>query len=195
MTSLILLCILVPILAGIALAVSIWLYNALVRNRLLVREAFSGVDVQLKRRHDLIPNLVRVVRQYSQHEQEVLEEVATRRTAAMHAVAPETKLGTEVSLNRALGGMLAIAESNPTLRADEHYLELMKQLSHIEDDLQKSRRYFNGTVRELNTRVESFPSNLVARLFGFHIEGFFTLERLSEANLPLVQLHGEQEND
>jgi LemA protein len=194
MTSLLLLSILLPVLAGCCLAVSIWSYNALVRSRLLVREAFSGIDVQLKRRHDLIPNLVRVVRQYSQHEQQVLEEVVARRAAAMHAMAPETKLGTEASLNQALGGMLAIAESNPTLRADEHYLELMKQLSSIEDDLQKSRRYFNGTVRELNTRVESFPSNLFARLFGFHLEGFFTLERLSEANLPLVQLHGEHDN-
>jgi len=172
---------------GCALAIGL-IYNQLVRRRILVREAFSGIDVQLKRRHELIPNLVRTVAAYSQHERETLSEVTSKRTLAIQALEPTTRLASEQALSSALGNLLVISEQVPQLRADQHYLELMQQLSAIEDDLQKSRRYYNGTVRELNTLVESFPANLCAALFGFHIEGFFTLERLSESQVPSVHI-------
>jgi LemA protein len=181
-----------PWLIGLASGVAIlWLvrcYNGLVRSRILVREAFSGIDVQLKRRHELIPNLVRVVAAYTQHEASLLQKVSQLRGEAVRAMRPAEKEAAEAALNSELIQVVGLVESYPALRSDDQYLELMRQLSEVEDDLQKSRRYYNGTVRDLNTRVESFPSNLVARLFGFSLESYFSLDRLSEALVPKIQL-------
>lgn len=175
------------LLIGIAFLTSIVLYNKLVRARVLVREAFSGIDVQLKRRHDVIPNLVSIVEGFAGHEKKVLTEVTRARSEAIQALAPSSKESTEGTLSKAISGLLVTVENYPQLKSHEPFQELMKQLSEIEDDLQKSRRYYNGTVRELNTQIESIPSNVVAMLFGFHQEPFFTLERLSEQQVPHIQ--------
>ena len=175
------------LLIGTAFLTSIVLYNKLVRARVLVREAFSGIDVQLKRRHDVIPNLVSIVEGFAGHEKKVLTEVTRARSEAIQALAPSSKESTEGTLSKAISGLLLTVENYPQLKSHEPFQELMKQLSEIEDDLQKSRRYYNGTVRELNTQIESIPSNVVAMLFGFHQEPFFTLERLSEQQVPHIQ--------
>lgn len=179
----------IPFALLVAIGWAVRTYNRLIRHRLLVREAFSGIDVQLKRRHDLIPNLVASVRGVADHERRVLDEVMQLRSQAMHAQTPPDRQSNEAALSGAIGSLLVIAEAYPQLISDQHYAELMTRLSEVEDDLQSARRYYNGTVRELNTRVESFPANLLAAMFGFHIEPFFTLDRLSEAHLPRVALH------
>ena len=175
------------LLIGITFLTSIVMYNKLVRSRVLVREAFSGIDVQLKRRHDVIPNLVSIVEGFAGHEKKVLTEVTRARSEAIQALAPQSKESTEGTLSKAISGLLLTVENYPQLKSHEPFQELMTQLSEIEDDLQKSRRYYNGTVRELNTQIESIPSNFVAMLFGFHHEPFFTLERLSEQQVPHIQ--------
>lgn len=167
---------------------AVLIYNALVRGRLLVREGFSGIDVQLKRRHDLIPNLVSAVKGYAAHENRVLEEVTRLRALAQKDATLKEKEQDENSLSGALGSLLAVAESYPDLKADTGFLDLQRQLSDVEDDLQKARRYYNGTVRDYNTQVESFPSLLVAKAFGFPREEFFELERIEEAAVPKVDL-------
>lgn len=164
------------------------LYNRLVRQRLLVREGFSGMDVQLKRRHELIPRLVEVVRGYSQFERQLLEQVTEIRAAAVQAQDLTTRDQVEGKLSDVLKRMLVVVENYPDLKADSQYLKLAHQLVETEDDLQKSRRYYNGAVRDYNTRVESFPSNLAAALFGFDREPFFQLDDPIERAAPQVKL-------
>ena len=165
------------------------IFNRLVRGRLLVREGFSGVDVQLKRRHDLIPNLVSVVEGYAGFERSVLEDVTRLRSQAMGDESITDKQRDENALSGALKTLFAVIENYPDLKGSSHFLDLQQQLVAIEDDVQHARRYFNGTVRDYNTRVQMFPSNLVAKIFGFRSTQFFELENLADRKLPKVELN------
>lgn len=165
---------------GIVVAVLLWAalnYNALVRIRQHVRESWSGIDTELKRRHDLIPNLVETVRAYAAHEQGVFERVTEARARALAAGATVAEhAAQEKQLVESVRGLLAVAENYPELKASTNFLELQKELVNTEDRIQAARRFFNGNVRDLNTRVEVFPSNLIASLFHFSPESFFEVE-------------------
>ena len=159
-------------------------FNRLVRHRNLVREAWSGIDVQLKRRHDLVPNLVESVRGHATFERTVLEEVTRLRGAPRASRALQDG---ENALATQLRGLLAVAEAYPQLRAGESFLGLQQRLTEVENQLQMARRYYNGAVRDYNIVVESFPSNLVARAFSFTLEEFFQVESALERAVPEVR--------
>jgi LemA protein len=166
------------LLVGIGVAVS---YNRFVRQRNLVRESWSQVDVELQRRHDLIPNLVEAVKGYAAHERQVLEAVTSARAAAETTRAQagddrEQRAGVENALNRAVVALIGVAERYPDLRASENFLALQEELVDTEDRIAAGRRFYNGNVRALNTRVEAFPSALVARAFGFTTAAYFPLD-------------------
>jgi len=168
----------------------IFLFNRLVRARQMAREAWSGIDVQLKRRAELVPNLVETVKAYAAHERSALEEV-TRLRGQASAVPRDDIAGraqAENGLSQALGRLIALAESYPDLKASGNFLELQHQLSALENELQMARRYYNGTARNLNILVESVPSNLVAAAFGFHRADFFELNDATERAAPAVAL-------
>jgi len=175
--------VIVVILVAILLSIC-GIYNSLVRERILVREGFSGIDVQLKRRHNLIPNLVKTVKAYADFERSVLNDVTRLRTRAIDDQTVGDKQRNENALSGALRSLFAVAENYPDLKANTNFLELQQQLSEIEDVLQKSRRYYNGTVRNYNTRVQTIPSNLVAGLFGFGNEEFFEMDNETERAVP-----------
>jgi len=162
------------------------IYNRLVRQRNLVREAWSGIDVQLRRRADLIPNLVETVKGYAAHEAGVFEEVAAKRASSLAASGVEGQAAAARALQGAVGRLMAIAEAYPQLKADQNFLALQGQLAEIEDQLQMARRYYNGTVRNLNIAIQSFPDNLMAPALGFRQEHFFELEDQAAAMAPKV---------
>ncbi len=181
-----------------ALAVGAWVaraFNRLVRDRNLVAEGWSGIDVQLKRRHDLVPTLVEAVRGYSRHERGILEEVTRLRAGAEAeaegaegAASPAAAADRENRLTDRLKQLFALAEAYPDLKADRNFRRLMTQLTEIEDQLQYARRYYNGAVRNLNIRVESFPGNLVAAALGFRTAEFFQIATATERQAPSVEL-------
>ena len=177
----------VIMVAVVAIVGIIAIYNSMVRGRILVREGFSGVDVQLKRRHNLIPNLVKTVEGYADFERSVLDDVTRLRTQAMGDQSVDEKQRDESALSGALHNLLAVAENYPDLKANTNFLDLQQNLADIEDALQKARRYYNGTVRDYNTRVQIFPSNLIARAFGFRNEEFFEMENESERAVTDVE--------
>ena len=150
----------------------VWTYNALVRLRNRTREAWSDIDVQLKRRYDLIPNLVTAVKGYMQHERGVFEKVTEARTRAMGA-GPKDKAGAEDMLSGALKSLFAVAENYPQLKANENFLKLQDELSDTENKIQAARRFYNTNVRDLNTKIETFPTNLMAKSLGFSPAEFF----------------------
>ena len=151
----------------------IGIYNRLVRLRALVREAFSGITVQLRRRADLIPNLVETVQGYATHEREVFEEVSRARAATVNAGSVEATAQADAQMTGLLGRLFAVAEAYPELKANTNFLQLQDQLANIEGELQGSRRYYNATVRDLNLTVQSFPPVLIARPMGFTEEPFY----------------------
>ncbi|WP_067220767.1 LemA family protein [Stappia indica] len=166
----------------------VYIYNDLVRKRQMVREGWSGIDVQLKRRSDLIPNLVEAVKGYATHERAAFEAVTEMRTRAA-GIDPADVAGrarAEGMLTQALGKLFAVAEAYPELKASANFRELQSSLEGVEDALQLARRYYNGAVRALNVVVESFPSNLVARRFGFTQEEYFEIEDPAERAVPRV---------
>ena len=178
------------VLLGIIVLGFFWIaaiYNGLVRLRNLKEEGWSGIDVQLKRRHDLVDNLVNTVKGYMAHEREVLEEVARCRSQAGGARSVAETAKAEAGLAQALGRLFAVMENYPQLRATENVMHLQTTLTELEDTLQMARRYYNGTVRELNTKIEIFPSNLVANAFRFAKAEFFELDNVEEAAAPRVQ--------
>lgn len=172
--------ILVVILVGIFL-----IYNSLVQLKVRSEAAWSDIDVQLKRRHDLIPNLVETVKGYATHEKATLEAVVDARSRAMNAQGPAATAEAEGMLTGALKSLFALAESYPQLRAAENFSQLQSSLSAIEDAIQNARRYYNAVVRDLNTRIQQFPSNLVARAFGFREREFFEIAD-AERSVPRV---------
>lgn len=166
-------------------AVSI--YNRLVKLKNLVQEAWSSSDVMLKKRHDLIPNLVETVKGYATHEKETLENVTKARNLAAGANTVEGKEAAEKSLNQAMVNLFAVAEQYPDLKANANFQQLQAELSSIENDIEKSRRYYNGTARENNTLVESFPSNVIANMYKFEKAKFFELDNIAERAVPTVK--------
>ncbi len=170
--------ILIPV--GILVFFLLWVilnYNALVRIRQQVRESWSGIDTELKRRYDLIPNLVETVKGYAAHEREVLQDVTEARARAQASTGSIASQSVdEKALVASVDRLLAVAEGYPELKANENYLALQQELANTENRIQAARRFFNANVRDLNTRIEVFPSNLIAQTFGFEREGFFEVE-------------------
>jgi LemA protein len=162
------------VVAVVALAV-IGIYNGLVKLRVQADNAWSDIDVQLKRRHDLIPNVVETVKGYAGHERQTLEAVINARSKAVSAqgAGPAERGQAEGALTTALRGLFALAEAYPQLRAAENFATLQNTLAQIEDAIQNARRYYNAVVRDLNTKIQVFPSNIVAGLFGFKNREFF----------------------
>lgn len=180
-------------LITIAIVVAIGLYvmmtyNGLVRLRQMVAEAWSGIDVQLKRRADLIPNLVETVKGYAGHEKETLERVTEMRTRAQAVPTGDIagRAAAEGMLSQALGKLFAVAEAYPDLKANENFRDLQGTLETIEGELQMARRYYNGSARNLNVKVESFPSNFVASTFNFRQADYFELDDPADRATPQV---------
>ena len=148
-------------------------YNGLVTLRQAVKNAWAQIDVQLKRRHDLIPNLVNTVKGYAAHEKGTFENIAKFRSQAMQATTPTDKAAAENQLTGALKSLFAVAENYPQLKASEEFTQLQGSLSQTEDSIQNSRRYYNAVVRDLNTKIQSFPTNILAGMFGFQLRQFF----------------------
>jgi len=175
-----------------ALLVLIWLiatYNRFVRLRQHIRESWADIDVELKRRYDLIPNLVETVEGYAQHERETLERVIEwRNKAAANHGAFDSQASDESALMLGVKRLFAIAEAYPQLKADEHFLRLQRQLSLTEDRIAASRRFFNANIRDFNQLCESVPSNIVASLFKFSPETFFELQSDAERVVPRIEL-------
>jgi len=165
-------------------------YNRLVRRQNLVKEGSSGIDVQLKRRHELVPNLIACVQGYASFERSILEDVIRLRTAADTATTMAEINLEENRLTAGLKSLFAVAEAYPDLKANANFAQLSTQLVEIENALQYSRRYYNGAVRDLNIAVESFPSNLVAGWFGFPPADYFEVESIGERAVPRVSLEG-----
>ena len=177
------------LLAVIAVLV-LWLiliYNKLVKYRNLAEEGWSGIDVQLKRRADLIPNVLEAVKGYMSHEENVLKEVTSLRARSMSAQGVGEKIQAEAALTRSLGNLFAVAEAYPDLKANQNFLQLQEQLAEIEEQIQAARRYYNGTVRNLNILVESFPARLVAGTFGFQKQEFFEIEDANDREVPQIK--------
>ncbi len=162
---------------GLALLFGMGTYNALIRLRQHVRESWSAIATELKRRYDLIPNVVETVKGYAGHERETLDAVIQARTRAVASTgSPGQQAADEIPLVQALGRLFAVAEAYPDLKANENFLGLQRELQNTEDRIQAARRFYNANVRELNTRIEVLPSNLIASTFGFQKEEFFEIE-------------------
>ncbi len=174
------------ILVGVAFYF-IAIYNKLIKLRNLVDEAWSGIDVFLKKRYDLIPNLVETVKGYASHEKETLENITKARSQAIGANSVEDKQAAEQNFNRALMNVLALSENYPELKANTNFQQLQSELTSIEGDIEKARRYYNGTARDYNIVKESFPSNVVANSFNFQKYPFFEIENAEERNVPNVK--------
>ena len=177
------------VLSAIALIVVLGValtYNRLVRLRNMVKEGWSDIDVQLKRRATLIPNLVEMVKGYVGHERSLLSEIANLRSRSLQAQGVGQKGEIETALSKSLGSLMAVAEGYPDLKANQNFLELQKELTEIEDQIQTARRYYNGTVRNLNIAVESFPSNIAAKFFIFVQAEFFAIDDANDRQAPHV---------
>ncbi|MCK3775668.1 LemA family protein [Ensifer sesbaniae] len=179
---------------GLAIAVVVilylvFVYNGLVKARQIAEEAWSGIDVQLKRRADLIPNLIETVKGYAAHEKSTFEEVIAMRNRAQAVPAGdvEGRAEAEGALSQALGKLFALAEAYPDLKANENFAELQRSLETIEGEIQMSRRYYNGAARDLNVKVESFPSNLIANAFRFVKAGYFEITNEADRAVPQVK--------
>ena len=179
------------IILGVVVVIALYavtIYNGLVKNRQMVEEGWSGIDVQLKRRSDLIPNLMETVKGYMSHERETLEAVTNARAAVQGAgnASPGERSALEGQLSGALGKLIAVAEAYPDLKANTTFLEFQQTLASVEDEIQLSRRYYNGSVRNLNTAVESVPSNIIANMFKFEKAEYFELENEADRAVPNV---------
>lgn len=172
--------------AGLIVVFIIGIYNKLVRLKNMVEEAWSGIDVQLKKRYSLIPNLVNTIKGYATHEKDVFENVSAMRSAGINAKTVAEHNQAENAITQALGRLFAVAENYPELKASTNFQDLQNQLSTIEHDIQLARRYYNGTARDKNISVESFPSNIVASLFGFEKSEYFEIEDSKERETPTV---------
>ncbi|MBI2459884.1 MAG: LemA family protein [Parcubacteria group bacterium] len=170
-----LLWIILAVMAVLILAI-IAMYNSLIRAKVRVDEAWSDIDVQLKRRYDLIPNLVETVKGYAAHEKETLDAVVKARNQAMQAGSAEAKAQAENALSQTLKSIFALAESYPNLKANENFLELQRELTDTENKIQAARRFYNGNARDFNTKLQVFPTNIMAGLMGFTAKEFFGLE-------------------
>jgi LemA protein len=164
------------ILFGVIIILVIWavaIYNGLIRLKNRVDEAWSDIDVQLKRRYDLIPNLVNTVKGYAAHEKEVFEKVTEARTRAMGAQSAGDKAQAENALSQTLKSLFAVAENYPDLKANQNFLELQRELTDTEDKIQAARRFYNGNVRDFNTKIQVFPNSIFSGMLGFSAREFF----------------------
>jgi LemA protein len=177
------------VIVVVVIGYAVLAYNNLVRQRQLTQEGWSGIDVQLKRRADLIPNLLESVKGYMAHERETLEAVTNARAGAVAAGngTPEQRAAAEGALSQALGKFFAVAEAYPDLKASQNFQQFQAELSNTENELQMARRYYNGTARDLNTAVESFPSNLFANMFHFQKVQFFEIDNAADRAVPQVK--------
>lgn len=168
------------------------LFNSLIKLKNKTEEAWSDIDVQLKRRYDLIPNIIETVKGYAKHESSVFEEVTRARSSAMQVTGPEGKAKSEDMLSSALKSLFAVAENYPVLKANDNFLNLQNQLSEIEEKIQNSRRYYNGNVRDFNTKIQIFPNNLVVPLLGFKKYEFFEVKNAEERENVKVDFNSSQ---
>jgi LemA protein len=178
------------IVIAVLVAVVIGIYNGLIRLRVQCDNAWSDIDVQLKRRYDLVPNLVETVKGYAGHEKGTLEGVVAARNRAMSTEGPAAKAEAEGMLTAALRQVFALAEAYPQLRAVESFTQLQQTLNQIEDSIQNARRYYNAVVRDLNTKIAQFPSNIIAGMFNFKPREFFEISAPSERDVPKVSFGG-----
>ena len=160
--------------------------NSIISSRNRCEEAWSGIDVQLKRRHDLVPNLVESGKGYASHEKSTFEKVTQARAAAMQASGPEEAGKAETQLTQALGGLRVVAEQYPELRATENFPQLQRQLSELEDEIQASRRIYNSNVQSFNTKIQQFPGSIIANQGGFTAKPFFEIGDAAEREAPQV---------
>ena len=166
--------------------------NGIIRLRNQCDEAWSGIDVQLKRRHDLVPNLVESVKGYATHERETFEKVTQARAAAMQASGPEEAGKAESQLTAALGGLRVVAEQYPQLRATENFQQLQRSLSELEDEIQASRRIYNSNVQQYNTRIQQFPGSIIADRGSFTAKPFFEITDAADRETPQVSFSQPQ---
>lgn len=177
------------VIAGVIGIIALWavgVFNNLVHLKALIDEAWSGIDVQLKRRYDLIPNLVATVKEYATHEKGIFEEIARARSASMQAKTIDQKAEAEKGLTHALRTLFAVAENYPNLKANENFLSLQQELSNLEHEIQLARRYYNGAARNYNVTVQSFPSRIIAGIGGFSSMPYFELGSATERENPKV---------
>ena len=172
----------VVLLLGIIL---ISLYNRLVRQKVVIGEASADIETMLKQRYDMIPNLVSIVKGYAQHEKGTFESVTELRSKAMSAGSFEEKAKIEDQLSKGLSKIFALAENYPELKANTNFLELQTSLKDLEDNIQKSRRFYNGTVRDFNTAIVVFPNNILANILGFKAEPFFEASQEEQKNVEI----------
>ncbi len=177
--------IIVLIALGVLAGWLIMIYNGLVKSKNRVDEAWSDIDVQLKRRYDLIPNLISTVKGYAQHERELFEKVTQARAQAIGAKNPEEQAEAENILSGTLKSLFAVAEAYPDLKANENFLELQKELTDTEDKIQASRRFYNGNVRDFNTKIQIFPNNLIVGMLGFKEYEFFEGKEEEKENVKV----------
>jgi len=178
------------IIFGILVVLVLWMifiYNRLVTLRNRVKEAWSDIEVQLKRRYNLIPNLVETVKGYASHEKEVFEKVTQARTKAIGAQNLKEKAIAENMLSNTLKSLFAVAENYPQLRSSENFQKLQEELTDTEDKIQAARRFYNGNVRDFNIKIESFPSNIIAKIFNFKKVEFFEIKEEAEKDVPKLK--------
>ncbi len=171
------------IIAGVVLLLIVYIYNSLVRAKIRVDEAWSDITVQLKRRYDLIPNLVNTVKGYAKHEEKVFTKVTEARTKAMSAQGPAEAAKADNMFQSALKSLFAVAESYPQLRASENFQQLQEEVTDTEDKIQAARRFYNGAARDLNTKIQTFPNNIFATLFRFKNREFFDVDQSEAAGV------------
>ncbi len=185
------------ILFGLLLLTLFWIisiYNSLVRLRQHLKDSWAGIETELRRRYDLIPNLVETVKGYAAHEKQVFETVTDARTRAVSSTgSPSSQAADENVLVQGLRSLFAVSEDYPELKASANFLELQRELANTEDRIQAARRFYNGNVRDLNTRIEVFPSNLIANLFSFKQAEYFEIEEVGAAAAPQVDLAQEKD--
>ncbi len=165
----------------------IFRYNALVRLKNNIKNSFADIDVQMKLRFDLIENLINTVKWYAVHEKETLENVTKARTSFLNAWSPNEKLAADNMLSWALKSLFAVSENYPDLKANQNFLQLQTELSDIENKIAAARRFFNSSINEYNSTIQSFPTNIIAKLFGFKYEEFFAIKNETEKEVPKVK--------
>jgi LemA protein len=178
------------IIIAVLVILALWLiyiFNSLIRQKNRVNEAWSDIDVQLKRRYDLIPNLIETVKGYATHERELFQKVTEARTKAISAQTVKDQGQAENMLSGALKSLFAVAENYPNLKANENFLELQRELTDTEDKIQASRRFYNGNVRDFNIKIEVFPNNLVSKMLGFSQRELFDIGEEAERETPKVE--------
>lgn len=176
------------IIIGIVLLLAIYLlvtYNSLVKTNNIVKEAFSTMDIYLKKRWDLIPNLVEVVKGYAKHEKETFNEITTLRTNSYDSMSMNKKINVNEQLTQGISKIMAISENYPELKSSENFLQLSRDLTQVEDEIANSRKYYNGSVRILNTKIQMFPSNIVAGMFGFKQANMFEANAEEKNNVKV----------